>query len=254
VFEPCIKRKQTEGVRHTKSMVCTIHHNYIKCQTCSAHIHEGCHVLNSSGLYSMPQRGVPWNCRECTLKPIPQKKDVKPEVSEPGGGASKVSDSAQTKCMFNNKSELLETLRQMRWKIRSSNLRHLHCVCAEDLCKTKFKVKCVDTDTDGMWCSINMPSEHECSGGKRIQMPVTSRVCNLPIDVYREIQKLACCKAFKPSSIQTFIKSKFGITVDTTLIYNIGYRARSKLGIGDMEELFSQQKVTVYTFSISADT
>jgi hypothetical protein len=112
----------------------------------------------------------------------------------------------------------------------------------------------MDANLDGMWCSINMPSVHECSGDKHAQMPVTSRVCNLPIDVYREVQKLACCKAFKPASIQSFIKSKFGMTVDTTLIYNIGYRARSKLGIGDMEQLFSQQKVTVYTFAISADT
>ena len=258
MFEPCTKRKQTEGVRHQKSMVCTMHHKYVKCQTCAAHIHEGCHVLNSSGLYSAPQRGVPWNCRECTLKltlkSIPQEQDVKPQVSEPGGGASKDSHSAQSKCMFSSKTELLETLRQMRWKIRSSTLRCIHCVCAEDACNSKFKVKCVDADSDGMWCSVDMPSVHECSDGRRAQMPVTSRVCNLPIDVYREVQKLACCKAFKPGSIQCFIKSKFGLTVDTTLIYNIGYRARSKLGIGDMEQLFSQQKVTVYTFATSADT
>jgi hypothetical protein len=76
---------------------------------------------------------------------------------------------------------------------------------------------------------------------------LTTRTCHLPIDVYREIQRLACCKAFNSASIQTFIRMAHSLTVDTSLIYNIGYRARSKLGVGDIGLLLAQQSVRVYT-------
>lgn len=256
MYEPCIKRKQTNGIRHAKSAVCTVHHNHIKCEMCPSRIHEGCHVPTSSG-YTLPVRGVPWTCLECTLKSVSEALDSKKGASVLGGGTSKDSDSESlSTSLISSKNDLIDTLRQMRWKIRSGYSTHIYCQCAEGLCKTQFKAKCVDPagDTDGMWRTINMPSVHECSDGKRSAMPVTSRVCHLPTRVYQEIQMLACCKAFRPSSIQQFIKQKHGTIVDTTLIYNIGYRARSKLGIGDMEQLFSQQKVTVYTFSNSSDT
>lgn len=253
VFEPCVLKKQTHGFRHARSVVCTIHHNYVKCISCSACVHEGCHAPALSG-YSLPQRNVPWKCLQCTLKPSLPPIDTKEGVSKPEGDADDpVKSKSVTKCMFGSKVELQDTLRQMNWKIRSGKPRDILCICAAGLCKQSFKVKCADDDTDGMWCAINMPSVHEC-GGKRAPIPVTSRVCNLPVHVYKEIQNLACCKAFKPASIQQYIKQKHGIIVDTTLIYNIGYRARSKLGIGDMEKLLSQQQVMVYTFSTSSHT
>jgi hypothetical protein len=249
-FEPCVLRKQSHGVRHLKSMVCTLHHVFVKCNLCTAHVHEGCHAPAPSG-FSLPQRNVPWKCLECTLKtqPGPPALDTKKEEDSDDS----VKTKSESKCMFGSKVELQETLRQMNWKIRSGKRTSIICQCAAgargaSVCKQSFTAKCVDDDTHGMWCAINMPSVHQC-GGQPAPMHVASRVCNLPINVYKEIQSLACCKAFKPASIQQFIKEKHGIIVDTTLIYNIGYRARSKLGIGDIEQLLSQQKVTVYTFS-----
>jgi hypothetical protein len=252
-FEPCIKKKMTNGVRHLKSQVCTIHHAFVKCELCSARVHEGCHVPSSIG-YSLPQRQVPWKCLECTLKPISQAPDSNTDDTKQNDAshAAEDSDSVTSKCLFSSKSDLQETLRVMKWKIRSGTPRRIYCVCLDSTCKVRFAVKCLDTDTDGIWCAINMPSVHECSGGKRAAMPVTSRVMNLPIRVYQEIQQLACCKSFKPLSIQHYVKHKYGILVDTTLIYNIGYRARSKLGIGDIEQILTQQKVSVYTFSTPA--
>jgi hypothetical protein len=61
-----------------------------------------------------------------------------------------------------------------------------------------------------------------------------------------EIQRLACSKAFNTVSIQSFIKAQYAIVVNTSLIYNIGYRARQKLGISDMEKLILQRDVCVY--------
>jgi hypothetical protein len=253
-FEPCVLRKQSHGVRHPKSMVCTLHHDFVKCTSCSARVHEGCHAPSPSG-FSLPQRNVLWKCLECTLKPSPPAlDDTKKEKVD---SAESVKSKSESKCMFGSKVELQETLRHMNWKIRSGKPRSITCQCAAgarnaSVCKQTFTVKCVDDDTDGMWCAINMPSVHQCGGQPAPH--VASRVCNLPIHVYKEIQSLACCKALKPASIQQFIKQKHGIIVDTTLIYNIGYRARSKLGIGDIEQLLSQQKVTVYTFSTSLHT
>jgi hypothetical protein len=254
-FEPCVLKKQSNGIRHARSMVCTLHHNYIKCNSCSARIHEGCHApAPGNPGFSLPQRSVPWKCLQCTLKTSLPAIHKKEGGSVPEGDADdSVKSKAVTKCMFSSKTELVDTLKQMKWKIRSGKPNDILCVCAAKTCKTKFNVKCVDSDTDGMWCAINMPSVHECDG-KYTQMHVTSRVCNLPVLVYKEIQNLACCKAFKPASIQQYIKSKHGLVVDTTLIYNIGYRARSKLGIGDMEQLLGQQRVTVYTFSTCSHT
>ena len=248
-------RKQSHGVRHAKSVVCTLHHDFVKCTSCSARVHEGCHTPSPSG-FSLPQRNVLWKCLECTLKPSPPALDD--TKKEEGDSADSVKSKSESKCMFGSKIELQDTLRHMNWKIRSGKPRSITCQCAAgargtSVCKQTFTVKCVDDDTDGMWCAINMPSVHQC-GGQPAPVHVASRVCNLPIHVYKEIQSLACCKAFKPASIQQYIKQKHGILVDTTLIYNIGYRARSKLGIGDIEQLLSQQKVTVYTFSTSLHT
>jgi len=108
----------------------------------------------------------------------------------------------------------------------------------------------MDNDFDnGGWCAINMPSSHECRcDSKSAALPVTTRVCNLPIEVFQDIQRLACSKAFLTVNIQTYIKTRFSLVVDTALIYNIGYRARQKLGICDMERLYAHQQVTVYTF------
>jgi hypothetical protein len=260
-FEPCVKRKQTDGVRHAKSMVCTVHHLYVKCNSCPARIHEGCHAPCPTG-FSLPQRTVPWKCLQCTLEHNASALDTKAEVLKPEGdeegGASK--EKAISKCVFETYADLQDHVRQTNWKIRSSKPGTATCICGVNPkfhtpCTVKFHLKrqkCNTDDPDGPWCAINMPSEHACGGGKRTPMPVTSRVCNLPIQVYMEIQNLACCKAFKPANIQVYINQKHGMIVDTTLIYNIGYRARAKLGIGDMEKLYSQQKVRVYTFSTSS--
>jgi len=243
-FEPCIKKKMTNGVRHSKSQVCTMHHKFVMCEMCSARAHEGCHVPSSSG-YSLPKCDVPWKCLECTLKQVPKAPVSKTSIAETSAAdVAKDSDCAETKCLFTNKIDLQETLKSMKWRIRSGYPTRFYCECAEGKCKTRFSAKCLDDITDGMWCTINMPAVHECAGSKlRVPLPVTSRVSNLPIVVYKDMQTLACCKSFKPASIQQYIKQRYGIIVDTTLIYNVGYRARSKLGIGDMEKIFSQQKV-----------
>jgi hypothetical protein len=135
----------------------------------------------------------------------------------------------------------------VKWRIRSTSATRIYFDCAT--CKLRFLAKCLGEDTENdPWCAINMPSAHECVSQQVGRIPVTVRVCNLPVEVYKEIQQLSCCKAFKPASIQTYIKQKYGLVASTAMIYNIGYRARSKLGIGDMEQLLSQQQVNVYTF------
>ena len=85
VFHPCIKRKQTDGVRHAKSMVCTVHHSYVKCNSCNVRVHDGCHAPCPTG-YSLPQSGT-WHCLQCTLKLRTLVLDKKEAVVKPEGGA-----------------------------------------------------------------------------------------------------------------------------------------------------------------------
>ena len=65
-FQPCKQKKMAHGLRHARSQVCTVHHDFIKCESCPVHVHEGCFVRSSNG-YSLPKRGFPWMCMECTL-------------------------------------------------------------------------------------------------------------------------------------------------------------------------------------------
>jgi len=104
---------------------------------------------------------------------------------------------------------------------------------------------------DVEWCAVDMPLQHDCCKHV-IQTDLTTRVSHLPCDVYKEIQRLACCKAFNSQSIQQYIKMTYPpLIVDVNLIYNIGYRARTKIGIGDVGLLLAQQTVRVYTSTSS---
>jgi hypothetical protein len=143
-------------------------------------------------------------------------------------------------------------MKEHGWKVKSSEANRIYFSCAK--CTVRFGSKAQTDDVEsGEWVAVNMPPSHDCfkTAYRPVATAVTTRVCNLPNEVFNEIQRLACCKAFLTVSIQTFIKHRFGIVVDTALIYNIGYRARQRLGIGDIERLYEQQKVTVYTLHTS---
>ena len=256
-YEPCMKKKVGQGIRHARSQVCEFHHDFIKCEGCGVHVHEGCHVPSPSG-YSLPKRGSPWRCIQCTRTPAAVAdaltQDVADALTQDVTTASHEEDSLKTKCIFSNKQLLAQHMRDMRWRIRSgggSTAKRLYFDCSVGKCKTHFACKSLDNDLEnGEWCAINMPSAHECRDTKSVALPVTTRVCNLPLVVFQDIQRLACSKAFLTVNIQTYIKHLYnGLVVDTALIYNIGYRARQKLGIGDMEQLYAHQRVTVYIFS-----
>ena len=148
----------------------------------------------------------------------------------------------------------MQHARDHGWMCRSSARGCSRCyfVCqkTKEGCAVTFCAKAQDAhDDNGQWCAMNMPAQHDCCKSilKSEPTALTTRTCHLPIDVYKEIQRLACCKAFNSASIQTFIKMVHSLTVDTSLIYNIGYRARSKLGVGDIGLLLAQQSVRVYT-------
>ena len=274
-LQPCKQKKMGQGLRHARSQVCTVHHDFIKCESCAVHVHEGCFVRTSNG-YSLPKRGFPWMCMECTLaaaaaataaaaEAAAAVAELKLEMKE---AVSLESDCGKkkcvTKCFFISKESMLQHMRDMRWRCRGSNSgasgETMYYDCGvrikgglnnitKGTCTASFACKSKDSDQEnGDWCAINMPNSHECRGPKALALPVTTRVCNLPIDVFQDIQRLACSKAFMTTSIQVFIKHRYALVVDTALLYNIGYRARRKLGIGDMERLLDHQKVTVYTF------
>jgi len=258
-FEACKRRPATLTVRHhPRGIVCTVHHDFVKCQSCRLHVHVGCYVLQASA-YKQIHRDFVFTCDKCTLN---LQVDVKPRVKSYStaqldpqpqlDAAAEVAEgkkpTRETICMFTNRKHLMQYARDHGWKCRSSGTNRCYFVCQKD-CSLAFCAKAHSTDgyeDNGEWRAINMPEQHGCCKSV-MQTVLTTRVCHLPRDAFQEIQRLACCKAFNSHSIQQYIKMSYQLTVDVPLIYNIGYRARNKLGIGDYTLLLHQQAVRVYT-------
>ena len=258
-FQSCIKRPAKFNTKHHgRGVVCTIHHAFVKCESCALHVHTGCYVPSSHG-YTMLMPGVKWTCQKCTLHPPSVK--VKEELLKctPDAGPEndgkpegrEASEKKGSKSFFTTRQLLLDHTRICGWKIRSSEGVRLYFSCAKQSCKLTFKAKGQGQNGDLEWCVTDMPADHSCckqGSFNAVATAMTTRVCNLPSDAYAEIQRLACCKSFLSVNIQTYIKQAYnGLVVDTSVIYNIGYRARTKLGISEMDKLYSQQEVTVYT-------
>jgi hypothetical protein len=253
-FEPCKFRPAFQRHKnHARGVVCVIHHRFIKCASCSLHIHDGCWVESSNG-YTQPKRDVPWTCQQCTLKSdVDLKvKSETPNTNEASkctlpltSSASARDEGATCHSFFSNRQTMLAHMRDQGWAVKSNEGNRIYFTCTK--CSRRIKTKAQTDDVaDGDWTAVNMPSSHDCVRYKPVATSMTTRVCHLPNAVFMEIQRLACSKAFNTVSIQSFIKSQYSILVNTSLIYNIGYRARQKLGISDMEKLILQREVCVY--------
>jgi hypothetical protein len=232
--------------------------------------------VKSSNGYTQPKRDVPWTCQQCTLKSDvdPKFKSESPNTNEaskctlPLTSSASAGDEGATcqtsKCtlpltssasardegatchsFFSNRQTMLAHMRDQGWAVKSNEDNRIYFTCTK--CSRRIKTKAQTDDVaNGEWTAVNMPSSHDCVRYKPVATCMTTRVCHLPNAVFMEIQRLACSKAFNTVSIQSFIKSQYSILVNTSLIYNIGYRARQKLGISDMEKLILQREVCVY--------
>ena len=256
-------------------MVCTVHHEFVKCQSCRKHVHVGCFVEGTSA-YKLILRDCLWTCRECTLTSNRDVKSncVKSEATPDESESAAVVDTDnqptfESKCFFKDKQHLMQHARDHGWICRSGERGMPRCYFSCQVqanaqkskvsgCTVTFKAKAHSDNkknqkdavdfNDVQWCAIDMPTHHDCF--KPAILPgLTTRTCQLPRNAYQEIQRLACCKAFNSQSIQQYIKLHYQLTVDVALIYNIGYRARNKLGVGEGEIalLLALQKVRVYS-------
>ena len=279
-FQACEKRPANLKQKlHGRGMVCPIHHEYVKCQSCRLHAHVGCFVPQNTG-YKQLHRGYIWTCQKCTLHDDSKctlKSDVtaaaglecKSDVTAAAGLDCEIPKSKTgTKCIFPNRQQLVQHARELGWSTRSSHTGspRIYFVCQKSQtrqadgkpagCAVTFNARAYSicavlpegiSIEDVEWCAVNMPTQHECCK-QVLQTALTTSVCRLPRDVYKDIQRLACCKAFNSQSIQQYIKMTYPpLIVDVNLIYNIGYRARTKIGIGDVGLLLQQQTVRVYT-------
>ena len=275
-FKACEKRPANQKQKlHGRGMVCTIHHEFVKCQSCRLHAHAGCFVPQNTG-YKQLHRGYIWTCQKCTLNAdsksgSPSQCTLKSEVTAELECESPKSKT-ETKCIFPNRQQLVQHARELGWSTRSSQhgSPRMYFVCQKSQtkqpdgksagCAVTFKARAYSVCAvlpedvsieDVEWCAVNMPTQHNCCK-QVLQTALTTSVCRLPRDVYKDIQRLACCKAFNSQSIQQYIKSTYPpLIVDVNLIYNIGYRARTKIGIGDVGLLLAQQTVRVYTSTSS---
>ena len=255
-FYACTKRIK----KHSRGQVCLVHHSYSKCVSCSAVVHSGCFVKSTRGYYE-PQAHVPWKCIECTLAPSPSSETatVSKAVSNTASEAITATvvtdnDTFTSVAIFNSRQDLFRHMRDFKWRCRAggaaATAHRLYFNCCVDRCAVTFGAKALNHNNpeDGEWSVKNMPTAHACFQSTKLVVgtALTTHTSNLPLNVFKDIQRLSCCKSFLTPSIQRYLQSTYnGILVDTKLIYNIGYRARRKLGVSEIERLVEQQKVSM---------
>jgi len=76
------------------------------------------------------------------------------------------------------------------------------------------------------------------------------RVATLDKDLFKLIQQLACTRVFSSHLIAKHLHTlHHNVLVDTTLIFNIGYRCRSKMFGNRSDTLYLTEQQKVYTTS-----
>ena len=252
-FSGC--KKRVKG--HSRGQVCKLHHDYISCAgSCGNRVHVGCVVLTNSGQSMLPNRDIPWLCAQCTPVSMQDEVGVNDDVdtAEP----PKKTKSYKTKTFFETRQALCHHMRLNKWTCASGGEKpwlYFRCAFLDGLGQPKcsVKVSAIARDAnelDGEWSVKDLPTSHDCVAAKcQSSTLLTTHGKSLSCEVFKDIQRLACSKSFHTASIQRFIQTTHNTLVDTKLIYNIGYRARSKLGLDEMDKLYQQKKV--YTPSLS---
>jgi hypothetical protein len=105
----CKKRMKFHRQR---GCVCSIHHSFIKCSTCSAVIHEGCEQLGQK----KPCKEKTWKCKSCThgesVKEEPVKKEHVEEEQEQPAKATSVT-------VMKSKESLTHAFKKEGYRVRS---------------------------------------------------------------------------------------------------------------------------------------
>jgi hypothetical protein len=162
--------------------------------------------------------------------------------------------SYKTKTFFEDRQALCHHMRMTKWTCYSGGEKpwlYFRCACLNKLGQPACSVKLAAIATDanelehGEWSVKDLPTSHECvaANASKASTILTTHGKSLSREVLKDIQRLSCSKAFQTYSIQRFIQTTYGTLVDTKLIYNIGYRARTKLGLDEIEKLYQQKKV-----------
>lgn len=272
-FSGCKKRV----TKHPRGVVCKVHHDFISCAgTCGNILHAGCVVETISGRPMLPDPNIPWLCAKCTPVPvvevgvtsIPASKCTPdsnfagvPKIGSEDAVDTVAKDaniaearSYKTKTFFEDRQALCHNMRMTKWTCYSGGEKpwlYFRCACLNKLgqpaCSVKLAARATDANEleHGEWSVKDLPTSHECAAANASKSStiLTTHGKSLSREVFKDIQRLSCSKSFQTSSIQRFIQTTYGTLVDTKLIYNIGYRARTKLGLDEMEMLFQQKKV-----------
>jgi hypothetical protein len=244
-------------MKHPRGVVCKVHHDFISCSaSCGSIVHLGCVIETISGLSMMPDPGIPWLCPKCTPRTcLPPSKTEPPEcapstVDKKDANIAEARSKYKTKTFFENRQALFDHMRMAKWTCSSGGEKpwlYFRCGCGKGgkgACSLKFAASATDaTELEhGEWSVKDLPTSHACVVA--IAPPLlATHAKSLSREVFKEIQRLSCSKAFQTSSIQRHIQTTYSTLVDTKLIYNIGYRARTKLGLDEMEMLFKQKEV-----------
>jgi hypothetical protein len=244
---------------HRRGTVCTKGKRFVKCNSCTNVVHEGCWAKDAKGGFEFPFSLPQWTCAACsssqqitqitTSVPASQSDQTTPlkSLSSTILKQSATCPPFFSSVKFGTIRQLKTEMRKSGWKLRSSNstTKHLkvyfHCGLInpenqEKGCQITFKATCLlpsSSDPTGAtteWTVHHQPSSHSCCPPDHVKQEartgILDKMVDVPEEVLKEITKLGQKKRFDSKAIQMHIFDEYKILVSVELIYNVGYRAR----------------------------
>ena len=252
---PCTRRigYDSHGFRHQRGYCCTVHYSdHVKCDTCNAMMHDGC-LFVVDGEVRIPSS--PWKCTKCEESVTSQYflLMASQQAQTADAAASLASDvivkdedlpPPTTVVVYSNEAALFKAAAKHGWNRQSrSTSGTIYFTCRKTGCNARHSAKAKDESfhVKGPFpqnaCFAVAPNPlmdgyHDC-------------VATLDSETYSTIRQLACTGVFTSHLIAKHILISTKLIIDTTLIFNIGYRVRAKLfgNHTDTTYLLEQQKV-----------
>ena len=253
----CAKRTVFDTGRHSRGFCCTTHgQDNMKCHSCDALLHAGCFVI-IRGKILVPS--CPWKCTKCEEEAVSAQPSAQPAIA----AAIVTPADIDTQCtptvvvVYGNELSLHKSASKHGWSFSSRSGTNIYLKCKRTGCFDRHTAKGKDesfhvTATTGQFpqnrCYPVIKDESSMMDGYH------DRVATLDKDLFKLIQQLACTRVFSSHLIAKHLhQSHKGVLVDTTLIFNIGYRCRTKIfgNRSDTSHMMEQQKVYTTTSFIS---
>ena len=243
----CAKRTVFDTGRHSRGYCCTTHgQDNMKCHTCDALLHAGCFVIIRGEILVPTQ---PWKCTKCAELAVSETVTTTVSVTPPG----EIECTPKVVVVYGNEASLHKSATKHGWNFACRGGNNIYLRCKRIGCLERHTAKGKDeafhvTASPGQFphnkCYPVLKDESSMVDG------YIDRVSTLDKDLFKLIQQLACTRVFSSHLIAKHLHlSHHNVLVDTTLIFNIGYRCRSKMFGNRSDTFYLTEQQQVYTTS-----